>query len=456
MYRMVKILWLAAVFISGAATAAESVNSLVTKAQSLVQAQQYAEAYALLSPAEFDGAGDVSFDYLLGVSAVQLGKADRASVALERVAMLSPNYGEVRMWLGLAYFQMNDTAQAQQSFISLLKQPNLAASSQATAQHYLALIRQHDEALLAQHQQIYLVAALETGMGHDSNISTAATNLTTSLPAAAVSGNFVQLNGNLEVRQPLGSAATYGFLLLDSNNKIYPSHAPFTAATNLAKAGLNWQAGAHTYRFDVAHKDYRQDGAIIASGISNTIAQNSLSSEARLGLSERDFFTLSLQYHTPRFATQPTQDTNQTVLGSNYMHVFAAPGSPVFYVAYNLTHDKAVNPLAVPVGAPVATTDVTRTSRALVLYTQYSFVEDADVSAMWMSNRRQDNRAYARSALEAYGRDDMRVMSVAVSWRLAKNWQLKPQLLRIQNVSNIAGYAFSKNEVSLMLKREFK
>ncbi|MGZ8256911.1 MAG: tetratricopeptide repeat protein [Gallionella sp.] len=456
MYFSAPILLLIAMLFSSTAMAAESLKTLVNQAQQLVQAKQYNEAYALLAPVEFDGAGELEFDYWLGVSAVQAGKADRATVALERVAMLSPNYAEVRMWLGIAYFQMNDTAQAQQSFLALLQQPNLAASSVATAQQYLAVIAQRDAARLADNHQTYVVGALATGMGYDSNITIASNNLATHLPAAAVSGNFAQLNANLEVRKPFGSPATYGFFMLDSNNKNYPSHSNFTAATYLAKTGLNWQAGLNTYRFDLAHKAYRQEGASFASGIRNDFAQNSLSSEARLGLSERDFLTFSLQYHTPRFATQAMQDTNQIVLANNYLHVFAATGAPLIYIAYNLTRDQALHPLTVPAGAPVLSTDVTRMSRALVLYTQYSVVEDADLSAMWMMNRRQDNRAYARSALEAYGRDDMRVMSAAVNWRMVKNWQLKPQVMSIQNSSNIAGYAFSKTEVSLMLKREFK
>jgi predicted Zn-dependent protease len=88
----------------------------VQQAQLLVQTGKFAEAYALLQPMEFDLSGDIAFDYLLGISAVNTGKPDRATLALERVEAISPEYGDVRLWLGIAYFQSNDMARAKKSF----------------------------------------------------------------------------------------------------------------------------------------------------------------------------------------------------------------------------------------------------------------------------------------------------------------------------------------------------
>jgi hypothetical protein len=50
----------------------------------------------------------------------------------------------------------------------------------------------------------------------------------------------------------------------------------------------------------------------------------------------------------------------------------------------------------------------------------------------------------------------MRVAMLGVNWRPANNWTVKPQLMRIQNASNIPLYTFQKTEVSVSVKREFK
>jgi tetratricopeptide (TPR) repeat protein len=97
----------------------------VQQAQLLVQTGKFAEAYALLQPLEFDLSGDISFDYLLGISAVNTGKPDRATLALERVEAISPEYGDARLWLGIAYFQSNDMARAKKSFTGLLRKTSL-------------------------------------------------------------------------------------------------------------------------------------------------------------------------------------------------------------------------------------------------------------------------------------------------------------------------------------------
>ncbi len=84
----------------------------VRQAQALVQTGKFADAFALLQPLEFDLSGDVAFDYLLGISAVNAGKPDRATLALERVEAVAPEYGEVKLWLGIAYFQSGDMDRA--------------------------------------------------------------------------------------------------------------------------------------------------------------------------------------------------------------------------------------------------------------------------------------------------------------------------------------------------------
>jgi hypothetical protein len=69
-----------------------------------------------------------------------------------------------------------------------------------------------------------------------------------------------------------------------------------------------------------------------------------------------------------------------------------------------------------------------------------------------------DTWEYARSTSLnlPLGKDQMKVAMFGVAWRPMKNWTVKPQLMRIQNESNIPLYSFQKTEASVMVKREFK
>ena len=70
----------------------------LAQARELLRANQSATALKLLAPHEDAQAGNVAFDYLLGVAALETGDASRASIALERALIVNPNH-PVRGWI---------------------------------------------------------------------------------------------------------------------------------------------------------------------------------------------------------------------------------------------------------------------------------------------------------------------------------------------------------------------
>jgi len=439
------------------------VDSLMQKAQELLQAGKFAEAFVLMQSREFERSGDVAFDYILGISAVNSGRPDRATIALERVEALYPEYGDVRMYLGVAYYLTGDVARAKQAFAALLTQKNLAPQSKVNANQYLAAIQQQEAAKqqeVEKAKQAFFVGNAEIGMGHDSNITTAASNNGSGQPSSTgISGNFAQMNGIFEIRKPLFSSGTYGFVMLDSTSRAYSGHGNMNAYTNTLKTGMNWMQGGHTYRVDASRRDFRQQGTV--QGSNNNSAQNGVSADARFGLSANDFLGLNVQYNTPRFAAASSapQDTNQFSMGTNYMHIFPVAGSPVVYFSLTQALDKSVHEIVPAIGAPVAAevkTNYNRITNTFIAYAQYAFVPSADVTAMWMSSRRNDSSAYARSSTVALPTDEMIVTMFGVNWRPTVNWTVKTQYMGLKNNSVVAGYAFHKYELSVSAKREFK
>src|ERR1700687_2944832 len=86
----------------------------LAKAEEVLRGKRAADAYDLLEPFEFDEAGNLKYDYLLGLAALESGKADKATLVFERVLALEPRYLGVRLDLGRAYFQIGDLARATQ------------------------------------------------------------------------------------------------------------------------------------------------------------------------------------------------------------------------------------------------------------------------------------------------------------------------------------------------------
>ena len=93
--------------LTGLAGAAEKAPE-ISQAQALLKAGKAEEAYALLLPLEFFQAGDPAFDYLLGVSALDSGKFNAATLAFERMLAVNPNHAGARMDMARAYFELND------------------------------------------------------------------------------------------------------------------------------------------------------------------------------------------------------------------------------------------------------------------------------------------------------------------------------------------------------------
>ena len=94
----------------------------LARAEGLMKEGKAAEAYTLLEPFEFEQSGDIKFDYLLGIAALDSGKPDKATIAFERVLAVDPNFAGARIDMGRAYFQLGDFTRAKTEFETVLTQ----------------------------------------------------------------------------------------------------------------------------------------------------------------------------------------------------------------------------------------------------------------------------------------------------------------------------------------------
>ena len=153
-------------------------QSVVERAKALLRDGKALEAYELLEPAAGE-LNDAESAYLLGIAALDSGKAGLAVIAFERSLGYDPTFAPARAELVRALIATGETDQARIELARLRPeqvppqvQPKLAA-----------LQRQLAEAVdVAQRKTSGISAYLQGEAGYDSNMNTGANSTTVTIP----------------------------------------------------------------------------------------------------------------------------------------------------------------------------------------------------------------------------------------------------------------------------------
>lgn len=460
MVRMVTRVLLFALFSAVAAWAQavtdDGSDARIRQAESLIQSGDSEKAYALLEPLETEQAGNVLYDYLLGVSAVNSGKFSRAVFALERVQAVNPDYRNVRLWLAIAYYKSGDRERARAGLGQVASTGD--ADARESAKRYLAIMDEEDA---ARHGS--LTGKLDIGFGYDNNITNLSPGYASvqqyaaAVPAPATdqSGAESILGLGLEGRYP--SSSGYWFVTASDERRGYIGNRNMDSNTVIARAGINTISGRNVYRFNVMQRQFRQLGTYYnMNSLTNDYIINALEGSRRHQLTENSYLGLYAQYSQVRFDVNNLEDTNQLMAGLSYMRQVEAKGRPVINLGYAHFFDQAVrqknsfNP-AVNEGL----TDAGKDTDVATLFLQYSIGADVDLVSTNYYYFRRDTGAYARSATVAYGIDKISYVSLGDNWRFRPKWSMRTLLAKTDNRSNIAAYSYSKTEATVVLRRDF-
>ena len=93
-------------------------DAITYEAAALLEAGDSQGAYDLLSPLEVDRAGDPRFDYLLGLAALETGRATEAVFAFERVLAVEPGNLLARADMARALAALNEMESARRELVS--------------------------------------------------------------------------------------------------------------------------------------------------------------------------------------------------------------------------------------------------------------------------------------------------------------------------------------------------
>lgn len=434
----------------------QQLASLLAKADALLKANKPAEAYALLEPGEGDYSGEIAYDYMLGVAALDSGNPDRAVIAFERALIVNPKFSGARMDMARAYFAMGSDDLARQEFETVLTQ-SPPEQVKGVVQKYLEAIQKRHDAKLRQ-----VSAYLETNAGWDDNVSTVTSDFTKGventygIPGVLPTGSslmraamFAGVSGGVDYSRLVDE--TRGITLFmgaDVRQRFYDGLSAMNSLNLDLRAGTSIARGDDTYRMFISLGQYRQAG--LTAGTNGNRDTPAIGAEWRRSFGARDQASLLVQYSEPRYATQSTQDTNQVTLAASWLHAFDGKTNPLVFASLNRSNDQALNSMA-------SGSNVSRTTTGARAYFQVTPLSGADVFLSFGFTARQDNSPNARSALvpAVYGRDLTEDTTLGVNVHFQSQWMVRGQVALFDNRSDLPLYQYHRTESSISLRRDF-
>ena len=443
---------------------AQAQQSDIQRADQLVKQGRAVEAFAILEPLESANAGDIQFDYLLGIAALDAGKPDRASIAFERVLATDPDFAGARLDLGRAYFAMGSDDLAKEEFESVAK-VNPPENVKLIVTKYLEAIEARRKRDLPA-----LTTYVEGGGGTDTNISAVTSDFTSAVLQAYNLAN-VQPTGNSLRRQGsfsnAGAGVEYTHPSLDypglaysvgadaKERRYYDNNASFTSQQLDFRGGVSWQVEANLFKAGIQDQHYFQEGSspvnTEGTAVNNDRKTFGYTFEYRRALPGNMQVGAFLQLNEQRFATNNTQDVNQSLYGLQWIKVLDMPWKPLLFATAFQSRDRALRPQNT-----AGTTDVSKTISGLRGYAQVTPFEDVDFFGSLGHTERDDNAMFSRSTVLGYGKDRTFDVMLGLNWRFMPSWILRFQGTTTENRSNLSLYEYKRTEFLVNIRRDFK
>lgn len=427
-------------------------EKLLNEAQALMNAGKASEAYALLKPVEFELAGEKRYDYLLGISALDSGKPDKATLAFERVLAVDPNFAGARLDMARAYYQLGDMARAKTEFQTVM-QENPPPLAKATIQKYLNAIAAREAA-----KKTRLSGYVEMTVGYDTNVNSATSQAVIPVPVFNYLP-FTLSQANIKKRDSYAGVAFGGavrhlvgehtgvYARIDVHQRGNNTQHQFDTIDIVGHAGAYYMAGSETFRAGLLMDQY-------TLGSARNRDTTGINGEWRHVFSPSNQVSLFGQYSRNRFVDPAlqVQDFDQSIVGAGWLHVLPDGRSALFgslFTGYenDTAPVTATNPSG---GRP----DGDKNMAGLRVGAQMMLTAKVDgYASVGTQNGRYDRQ---NAAFLTVRNDRQEDATVGISWHFAKLWSLQPQMAWSRNNSNIPIYTYNRTDVSVTVRRDFR
>ena len=430
---------------------------LLKNVQTLINHGKSAQAYALLKPLEFNYAGDEHFDYLLGIAALDSGRPDMATFALERVLAVNPSHLAARLEMARAYFQLDDFQRAHTEFTAILKL-NPSPVTKRNVEKYLAAIAEKSMG-----QRTKISGYLEGLAGHDNNVNYS--NNASQIFVDRTNSFFILPPDNVQDADRYYGLAAGGefsyslnphwriYAAGDARQRQYNSLSQFDALNLDMRAGVVYDTKPNRIRMSILNGRYNLNGARLSKTTGYKIDWQHMFSPSN----QLSAIAQSVQYRFTDLLLQPN-DVDQRSISFGWLHILAG-GKSNIYGSFHYGNEQDVAPV---INSPVfgilnpsgGRNDGGKRFSGLRVGGQMVVGEFTTLytnAGAQTSNYNKVNFNFLRE------RDDrLHDVKIGADWQWNKFWKLRPQLSYAKNNSNIDLYTYNRLEFSVALRRDFR
>ncbi len=423
------------------------------KAKQLMRDGMPSQAYKLLEALEFEQAGNIDFDYLIGIAALDSGKADKASLALERVLAQDANLAGARLDMARAWYVLGDYERARKELHILSGQNPPSAALSMIKQLHNAIDGSEEEGKRSAKWSGYL----ESGIGYDNNVTSVVDDFTDALLKTyqtdefTATGNSIKrqssvvfMQGGGDFSQRFNDDWSMDFSL-DAKLRGLPRARRYTSELLDSRAALQYKAGSYKWRFGLSLQRYWQETE--AEQTSNH-RSSGFFLQWQKSINRDNYLSVMLSGNRHHYFDVPISDGDNYSLSIAWLHQFSGNWRP----SLNLTLSKHVDDAKYLLGNNRSND---RDSVGLRAFAQISPRENIDLFASLGFTHRTDRDTNARSPYVTHGFDNLIDSSVGVNWRFKGNWSLHSQLNYSRNNSNLAINRYHRTEVSAAVRFEF-
>jgi len=436
-----KILTLSLVLLMMASSSAFAQDETLTKAMALIKARDYKAAYVLLEPLEEERSGNVDYDYLLGVAAVESGNVTRGVFALERVLAIDPSNNNARTEIAKAHFKLGEVESSKTEFKNLLSQNPPKEATDAINRYMNAI----DKSLGL---TTTFGAYLDFGLGHDTNVNSATSTSAVAVPVfgGAIfalnpqsrerANNFTSLAGGVSFRQPINNEVAV-FSALNLSNRFNVTQTTFDTTYLDFNGGLSYKKFTDTFSAAIQASTFEVDGGRFRNTYGAT-------GQWQRDLDDHNQVSLFGQYARISYAGNSFRDADRYIAGGGWAHVFEGDKSPVLFLSGYGGQENARN-----TGADFLSNAIVgvRAGGQLSLNTKW-----VAYAASSYEHRDYDDTdpIFLRSRL-----DKQYDFSVGLRYLPGYNWIIRPQISYLRNDSNVVINDYDRAVVSVNFRHDF-
>ncbi|MGA7596199.1 MAG: porin family protein [Gallionella sp.] len=419
-------------------------EQMLADAEALMKAGKPELAYKLLEPFEFERSGEVRFDYLIGIAALDSGKPDKATLALERVLAEDPNYAGARIEMARAYFQLGDMQRAKTEFETVLDE-NPSDASRVTIQEYLDDIAERES-------RTHISGYVEGKVGRDTNVNNASDFPNNVITPTLVQGseelpdNYLGVTAGGEVNHDLNADFRL-YAGADISKRNYYQQKNYDSFGAEERAGMIYGTETNRYRVGLL-------GGQNSLGAARYYDTAGVNGEWRHMPSASKQISLFGQYVRYRYADPALQlnDINQLVAGVGVLRILG-DGKSALSGSFYLGTESDVGPAtaARPAGGR---TDGAKHFVGLRAGGQAAV--GGSVKLFFSAGEQVGYFGNENPVISGHRLDRLGDLTIGIDWYLDNLWMVRPQLVRYINTSNIAAYSYDRNDYAVTIRRSFK